>query len=188
MTLTRNILVLAWLLAALACASDGGPAPSMAAGGDLTLPGDSATTGLFQRIIKTTLDPRQGGSTTDLNTGAAIDLGSRYVAVSLNGGSAVSSTTPDSELVEELEQFVAQNPRLRQHGHYLGTWLDAQSSLIYFDITMLLPYRDDQSRLAALAEANRIGVANGQKSVFDLGSGKTYRVDASRRQGHLDPY
>lgn len=144
--------------------------------------------GLFDRIAARTLDPAHGGSTTDVSTGEAIEVGAPFVAVSLEGGEALPATTPPGELRAELERFVASRPVLGKPRHYLGTWHDKREGLIYLDVTVLLPYSSDADRRAALAEANTLGAANGQSSVFDLASGKTYRVDAARDGGDLEEY
>jgi hypothetical protein len=149
---------------------------------------DLPKVGLFDRIVARTLDPAHGGSTTDVSTGEAIEVGALFVAVSLEGGEAVPATTPPGELRADLERFVASRPVLAKPRHYLGTWHDKAEGLIYLDVTVLLPYSSDEDRRAALAEANTLGAANGQRSVFDLGSGKTYKVDAARGGGDLEEY
>jgi hypothetical protein len=176
---------------ALACALALGcttPQSATSARYDGAAPLELPKVGLFDRVVARTLDPAHGGSTTDVSTGEAIETGGRFVAVSLEGGEAVPATTPPGELRSDLERFVASRPILAKPQHYLGTWHDKAEGLIYLDVTVLLPYSSDRDRRAALAEANTLGAANGQKSIFDLGNGKTYKVDAARGGGDLEEY
>jgi hypothetical protein len=118
---------------------------------------------------------RQGGATVSILPGVP-QPASGY-AVSLKGHEQRRSL----EAVNYLPSFIRRQAfayadehrnLLAQPGHYLGAWIDG--ALLFLDVTRVH---------AEFAEAQRAGIANGQRAIFDLGR----KVEYVRAPG-LDLY
>lgn len=140
-----------------------------------SLPATATATATAEKAVLTASETDAIIERTRSKGGATFDLDERRfrekenaIAVSLKGSRNLPTSTTDVELAGALQAFMNQHEAdLQDPRIHLGTWRAPDGS-IALDVTILVSY-GETNYAEALAEAQKIGRANGQQALYDLG-------------------
>ena len=103
-----------------------------------------------------------GGFTYSINEGEHAKEG---VAVSYEGTQQLYRKPPThQQILDYTEEW---RGLLSKHDSHLGAWFNESDEYYYLDVSIVIP---------DLEEAVKIGMANSQVAVFDIGAGKEHLV------------